>query len=150
MLMDLSTMTWLAIGYIIHLVFVVIQCGLAGYLIVSGILNIVGKNQESRLLKRLGLTASTPDDKKVLFGSIKTGLGVLLLPILVNAPYIVSGLASITALVLFIYLETTLSTDSRRPGFLVRYVVIMMALLNTGMIFFNQTDNVTLGTNLLF
>jgi hypothetical protein len=149
-IMDPSTMNFFLYSIIIHSILVVLQAGLAGFLILSGILNIFLINPDIKLLRTLGLLPPIPEEKKNVHGSIRIILGVALLLPLIGVPYGVSGIAAILAFIFMIYEHRNRQTQVKNRGSLMRYAMMGLAFICSVSIFFDKADNLVAGKDFLF
>lgn len=148
--MDKSTLAWVMLGYGIHLLLVLVQCYLAVFLILSGILNVFFINWDISLLKYLGFVAQMPEGLSTIYGVIKIILGVhLLLPLIARAPYGISGITSVLTFIFLIYLETVISPEFRYPGVIMRTFMMFLAFLSTVSIFYLRADSLSFGIRLI-
>jgi uncharacterized protein YjeT (DUF2065 family) len=141
---------YIFIGYLGALVFALAQFGLALFLIFSGIINVFYSAKDNKWLKRFGLASQLPDNQRNQIGIIKVVLGlVLLFPYLFGIHYLVSVLACVLALGLFIYLERQVDRENRRPGLLMRYLAMLLAVISLGANVYEERDAVELANSLV-
>jgi hypothetical protein len=148
-IVDRSIVVWLFLAYLIHLVMVFAQAGLAVFLIASGARGVLPADCGTRLLRRSGKARIRQPDAR-LYGRIGLVLGVLLLlPFLLGVPFWFSLLACLGALGLLAHLERRIPTDVRRPGRFARRSAIAFAALAAAFMLWEREDNVALGVELL-
>lgn len=141
---------YIFIGYLGALVFALAQLGLALFLIFSGITNVFYSAKDNKWLKRFGLASQLPDNQRNQIGIIKVVLGlVLLFPYLFGIHYLVSVLACVSALGLFIYLERQVDRENRRPGLLMRYLAMLLAVISLSANVYEERDAVELANSLV-
>ena len=141
---------YIFIGYLGALVFALAQLGLALFLIFSGITNVFYSAKDNKWLNRFGLASQLPDNQRNQIGIIKVVLGlVLLFPYLFGIHYLVSVLACVSALGLFIYLERQVDRENRRPGLLMRYLAMLLAVISLSANVYEERDAVELANSLV-
>jgi uncharacterized protein YjeT (DUF2065 family) len=141
---------YIFIGYLGALVFALAQIGLALFLIISGIINVFFYAKDNIWLKRFGLVTQVPDDQRNQIGIAKVVLGlVLFFPYLFGIHYLVSFLACVVALVLFIYLERQNDRENRQCGLLMRYLVVFLAVVSLGANIYEERDAMELANSLV-
>ncbi|MCP4750404.1 MAG: hypothetical protein GY866_05900 [Proteobacteria bacterium] len=149
-IMDNSSMGYVMAAYLVHLVLTVLQSGLVGLLILSGVVNIGWHNREVRLLRYLGLAVTVPEPKRAQYGLIKIGLGLLLLmPLVTGVSYVLSALAGIAALLFLIFQEKMIQPEVKRPGIIMRHALMLVAVICTGFMFYEGADNLALGVDIM-
>lgn len=133
--MDLSDMGWLVLAYGIHGLMATAQLGLAVFLVVSGV-------------RRLRELDPVPAARGL--GVARLAFGVLLmLPLLVGAPWITSFAAAVGALAL------TVASERNReigPGFISRVtrpLAVTCAALTAAFIVWEREDGLSLGIELV-
>ncbi|MCP4683099.1 MAG: hypothetical protein GY864_12255, partial [Desulfobacterales bacterium] len=148
--MDFSNMIWIILGYGIHLVLLMTQCCLAGFLILSGVIDFFFSDLDNRWLRRLGLTTQEPRDKRNRYGTVKLILAsMILLPSVTGVSFIISALACLLSLIFFIYLEKVTLSPFKKQGVLIRYTIIFVCLFCFGSISFERKDNIDFGLEIL-
>ena len=138
-IMDITTVIFAIAGYGVHIFLAVVQGILIVYLLLSGILNLAYMGQNSKLLRIFGLVAYANEEKRKFFGSLKIGLGILLLlPSVLGMPFLVSGGAAFIAIFYLIYQEKQIPSEQKRPGIFMRGMAISIAVISTAFIFFED------------
>ena len=136
-MMDITTVTFAIAGYGVHIFLAVVQGILIVYLLLSGILNLAYMGQNSKLLRIFGLGTYENKRKWRYFGSVKIGLGILLLlPSVLGMPFLVSGGAAFIAIFYLIYQGKQIPSAQKRPGGFMRGTAISIAVISTAFIFF--------------
>ena len=121
------------LAYGIHFALAATQLGLAAFLVASGMRGLIRPAREGRIVAGLRL-----------------GLGALLvLPLLLGAPSIVSLLAGCGALATLVLFERRIPLGARRPGRLVRRGAIAAAAAVTAFMSWEGEDNLALGVSLM-
>jgi hypothetical protein len=143
---DPSTIVWTLSAMVIHAVMLAIQVGLILFLIVTGLLAWSAPGLDARWLRRLGaVRAGTARDS----AAARVAIGAaMVLPLAVGAPFAVSLVASIAALVLLISLERSIPPGAIRTGRLARRISIGSAALVAAFTLWEGEDGLTLGADL--
>ncbi len=149
-IMDISSTGFGFAGYAVHFIFIVLQAGLAGFLLVSGILSLINVNKWPKILYHFGLISNVPEVKRVPYGGVNLCLGFFLLfPLIAGASYVVSFVTCILALILFIYIENKIPTKFKKPGIIMRHAMMLVSLVCTLFIFYERADSLDLGVDIM-
>ena len=136
---DVSAMVSSLVPMLIHLGALAAQCFLAGYLLVQGGAHLVNPAGGSAWLERLGALCPQEMSGRI-FGSIEVAIGLLLLgPLVLRLPWILSGFACIAGLVLLILL----GREAPETGRLVRRMSGLAAIATLALMAFEGDDPAT-------
>jgi len=144
MIVDQATFVPTFLGYGIHAVSVVVQAGLALFLISMGAHNLFRPGADLAFLRRLGATHIGEVDTR-LDGGLKLLSGLLLLaPGLLGMPVVFSFLGCLAAIGLFWIRERALSEAARATGRGMRRLAMGMALLAAAFMIWEREDSIAL------
>lgn len=133
---------------LIHVAALVAQLGLASFLIVTGLVNMVSPGFGASWFQKLGAIQIVRGSAERL-GVVRLALGVtLLLPALLGAPYALSLIACIGAIALSRFLERGLPADSASVGRLARRTMLLAALLLPPFMLYEGEDSLDLGVEI--
>ena len=134
------------LGMGIHALLLLVQLGLAAFLIASGVHALLLPRRDGPWLRRLALMDGSATAVRCI-GALRLVLGTaLLLPFLLGAPFIVSLLASLGAFVLLVTIEKGL--EDRARGRWVRRAAIASSALVAAFILWEQDDALDLGVTI--
>lgn len=150
MVLEPGDLIWTGIGYGAHGAMLGAQLFLAAFLVASGALALVRPDLDGALWRRLGATRLGTADARG-YGALKLVLGVvLLLPAALRAPWQVSGLASVLALGLLVWLERGVPAQWKTTGRFLRRAAIGAAAASAAFIVWETDDAIALGGRVLF
>ncbi|MFT5444149.1 MAG: hypothetical protein ACI8W3_003201 [Myxococcota bacterium] len=146
---DPSNLVFTAVAMLIHAAALAAQLGLASFLIVTGLVNMVLPGFGASWYQKMGAIQIVRGAAERL-GVVRLALGVaLLLPALLGAPYLLSLLACVAAIALFRFLERGLPADSASIGRLARRTMLLAAVLLPAFMLYEGDDSLDLGVELL-
>ncbi len=145
---DPATIIPTLVAVAIHVAFAVLQGGLIGFLFGTGIHNLFFADRDGPWLQRLGATRVGAPDAKT-FGVLRLGLALLLLlPLLVGAPFLVSLASCLGSLGLMVFLERGIPDEWRQPGRAVRLGAVVAAAGVALFMIWEQEDSLALSVEL--
>ncbi len=141
--------TWellpLAFAMGIHALIIALQIGLATFLVISGALALRPSIVPPAWQRSLGLSVEGAQSSRGA-ALLRIGLGVLLLlPLLVGAPTLVSLLAGLGAFAVLLIGERAIPAESRRRGRLARGAALLAAAVVALFIVWEGEDGLALG-----
>ncbi len=145
---DVRDLIWTLAAYLLHGLILLLHTGLAGFLLGTGVHNLLLPRRDGAWLRTLGVTGIGGPRTRV-FGAVRIALGLLLLaPVAVGAPMAASLLAGIGAFVLLLVVERQMPATDRPGGRLVRRSAIIFAAVASAFMLWEGEDNLALGADL--
>lgn len=130
-----GSMSWVFLAYAVHILMALAQAALCGFLLVSGLFNVLGFDPRIRFLSAFPLLPGSLTGHRTAIGTAKIALAaVLLLPWSFGAPWVLSGVALTVTAVLLAWLLR--DSEARRTGF----ALLALALAGTVFAFYETSD----------
>ena len=148
-IVDFNDLIWDMVAYALHGGIVFLHISLAGFLLGTGIHNLLLPGLDGAWLRRLGAIGIGLPRTRVS-GAVRITLGVLLLaPIAMSAPMGASLIAGMGAVALLLVAERRAAAAERPRGRLVRHAAIVFAAVTSVFMVWEGEDNLVLGADLL-
>lgn len=148
-IIETKNLIWTMVVYLLHGGIVFFQTSLACFLLGTGVQHLLMPDLDRDWLRMLGAFGSSGPRTR-LFGGVRIVLGLLMLaPIAVGAPTVVSLAALLAALAFLIFRERQLPDADRLHGRFVRYAAITFAGVSALFMVWEGEDNLVLGADLL-
>ena len=157
LILDTSSMEWVAVGYLTHIGLAIGQGVLAGCLLVSGLFNLFFQSSEEhppgnliKLSLRFGLIANTKKNNSLFLALTQLVLGAALLaPSLFSVSHWLTVVALFLILILLAYHNVKVTTEDN-IGSLARRLLLLIAFVASTFSVYEGKDNMAFGIDVSF
>ena len=148
-ILDTENLIWTMLVYLLHGSMVFFHASVSGFLLVTGSLGLFAPDFDRIWLHRLGAISVGQPNTRIL-GAVRLVLGLLLLaPLVLGAPMVVSLIALIGTTVFLFLRERDIPTEDKPRGRFIRLTAIAFAMISALFMLWEREDNLVLGIDLL-
>ena len=131
----------IGVAYAVQIALLGMQSMVVAILVVSGVANVFSATSTNAWLRRASLLREPSPEKARIFGVGQSILGaLLLLPLVLGAPYWLTLLALAATMALFIAYKRRLDVPQSRPGWLVNGVLLLFPALLICVTLYERAD----------
>lgn len=153
MILDTTSMAWVAFGYFTHIVLSMMQASLAGVLLVSAFMNLIFKENTplKSFFQFFGLTIDLNSNNRFLIAGLQFLLGLgLLAPLALNSSHLLAACAALIAALFLLYIEIQVVVRESVSSKFFSSAFIAFAVLSSGFSFYEEKDNLKFGIKTAF